>query len=358
MLASAVSWQLNRLARPKRLKYVLGQNTEESVRQAAYALAMVLPLKSLEVQVEVDFNPLRVAPGTDLCDERWVDAIRHRERWRLPDIAGRLVEEAGEPRFRWYRSVTGKKWSGRLDGLEICCLPESGAALEFNVGRSDGEKDSKLRACFRRILDGESRRCVETDTGRAASILQRLARDLEMQSLLAGTEHRLEARVLRGDVEEVVAGGRKLRLVDTSLPFQFPARWWPEGKARFVDVMMRDGRIPWVVELKVGGGRGDYYRDGIVQAALYREYVKRSPRLAPWFMEHGLDRELCGALLVVEESKAERRPADNYREVASEFGVEYLELAQEVVRGPIGASAHGRLTRPSPRPHSRSHSLR
>ena len=190
-----------------------------------------------------------------------------------------------------------------------------------------------MRKRFNQLVDSNEENRVVSDISRAVAILKQLALDPTMQQLMAGTEHRLEARILRGEVGLETAEGRKLLPVEGECPFQFPARWWPAGRPRYIDLMMRDGEIPWIVELKTGGSHGAYYREGIVQAALYREYIRWSPILDPWFAEKRLARQRCRALLVVEEMKGKPRPVDNHRDVAREFCVDYLELSQERVRG-------------------------
>ena len=88
--------------------------------------------------------------------------------------------------------------------------------------------------------------------------------------------------------------------------------------------MARRGAVPWVVELKVGSDQGEYYRDGVVQAALYREFVLRSPGLDRWFEHHRLNRSQCRAALLIPPLKG-RRAAKLRTDVSTLFGVELIE---------------------------------
>ncbi len=44
---------------------------------------------------------------------------------------------------------------------------------------------------------------------------------------------------------------------------------------------MRQGSVPWAVEMKVrgGGGVGGYYRHAVGQAVLYRQFIRSA---SPW----------------------------------------------------------------------------
>ncbi|HYO97038.1 MAG TPA: hypothetical protein VER33_21150, partial [Polyangiaceae bacterium] len=141
-----------------------------------------------------------------------------------------------------------------------------------------------------------------------------------------GAEHRLECRILSGEVPLTATEGA-LQPIAIDHAFQFPTKWWSRGRPRYVDVMARRGAVPWVVELKVGTAQGEYYRDGIVQAALYREFILRSPGLDPWFDHHGLNLSECRAALLIPPLRGPREEqlrADHQR-VSRLFGVELIE---------------------------------
>lgn len=124
-------------------------------------------------------------------------------------------------------------------------------------------------------------------------------------------EHALESRVLRGLVSLDLDDGSRLQLLTgTADPHvnwgsQFPTRWGlpKASSARYLDALLRAGRTPWAVEIKVdgGGGTGKYYRHAVAQAVLYREFIRQATPLAPWFERHGLDQRECRAAVVVPE---------------------------------------------------------
>jgi hypothetical protein len=73
--------------------------------------------------------------------------------------------------------------------------------------------------------------------------------------------------------------------------------------------MAQWGAVPWVVELKVGDSQGEVYRNGIIQTALYRQYILRSPGLDPWFEQKQLNRLKCRAALVIPPLRGRTPPA-------------------------------------------------
>lgn len=79
--------------------------------------------------------------------------------------------------------------------------------------------------------------------------------------------------------------------VEVARGSQFPTLWGHGGKARFLDALVRRGATPLAVELKVAtGGQGRYYRRSLVQAVLYRHFIRNAPGLEKWFKAAGLDR--------------------------------------------------------------------
>jgi hypothetical protein len=77
---------------------------------------------------------------------------------------------------------------------------------------------------------------------------------------------------------------------------QFPAVWCRGGHARYTDLVLRDGVVPWIVELKVPTqGQGRYYRHAIGQAALYRAFIRQSHVVRPFFKDLELDPACCKA---------------------------------------------------------------
>jgi len=149
---------------------------------------------------------------------------------------------------------------------------------------------------------------------------------------LGDPEHRLEDQILRDQVKlPAPATGETLQpALDVS---QFPAVWWEGDRAnRYMDLLLREGDIPWVVELKVATqGQGKYYRHAIGQAALYQTFIRGARGLWPWFEEHSLNAERCRAGIAfpaLRGVRAKELSAD-LRRLAGAFDVAVFELPPE-----------------------------
>lgn len=336
LFGAALSWYLA-TNKTGVLTYVVGADPAGRWTRAVEALQS-LEIRNMAVNFLVDFEDAPAGFTGDLHTPAWVDEMLRRGELQLP--AGARALEDGPHAFRWYRSVTGSEWSGRLDGLQICTLGSTGSELLFSVGspaepRGAGvQGDGGARAAFLRIIRANARQLglaenAENitvhlgDTSRAQAVIQLLASHRLPEH--GSAEHRLEAQVLRGAVTLRVPDGPLVPVAER-YPFQFPTRWWRDGSPRYLDVMARQGSTPWLVELKVDGSRGEYYRNGIVQVALYRAYVRRSGGLDRWFSFHGLERKECRAALVV----APFGPDDellrqDHKRVAEELGIALIE---------------------------------
>jgi hypothetical protein len=332
LFGSAISWHIKKAAPVLRFSIVgvASKNTDH----ALYGLHSLLPLAHVVVQLEMNFTPFEQSRTvSDLADPEWVKAFGSpRELPRLGAALAERAAAAGITTFRWYRSVTGP-WSGRLSGLQVCELRDAGTRLRFDVGRpgEDGA-ESEARQRFLAIIRSASPPGMSgAQIERAEFTEGQIEAAVELLKLLAAgmgggsEEHRLESQILTGAIALEV-DGQPLVPIIREFPFQFPTRWWPEGRPRYVDVMMRTGSKPWVVELKVDRGQGQYYRDGLVQVALYRNYVKSSGSLNAWFKEYDLAREDCAALLVVPTIRGDAIRKD-HRAVATELSVRLLELS-------------------------------
>jgi len=338
-VGAALSW--TRRERPgKRLRFVLGAGDRIKCEQAAYAIQSLVG--GDQVELLVDGDAWAPEPRSDLFKPDWAKAIADRQDRLAPSALDALASKASVDRFCWYRSVTGQGWSGRLRGLEVCRVTDSVQAFLFGVGRpgapGDGDGGVKVRrisAARVKFLEvaAELAGPGTSDVGdvalpftrldSAAHLLRRLA-DARIEEL-ASAEHMLEADVLAGRLR-LVAGGSALQPLEQRYPFQFPTRWWPGGKPRYVDVLAHAGDVPWLVELKVDGGQGSYIRDGIVQVALYRECVRRAASVDPWFRSMKLDRRKTRAALVIPPLVGKNREAllEDHLGLAKLFEVELI----------------------------------
>lgn len=338
LFGAALSWHLSNGWKGP-LTFVLAADVGGHWRKSLHAIQMLQP-QDRDVDLQVDFKPVPDMCDVDLSSPSWVTAMLDVERRTFPPSAGWLAHcTRAIDAFAWYRAIVPTEWSGRLDGLEVCTLSLDGKKLTFKVGKPGSRgTDSGARSAFQKIAadheslfgalnsDGQLE-LGPGDEGRAADILRVLAAsDIATKG---SNEHRLEARVLRGEVILRTEGG-PLNVVPEEYSFQFPTRWWPDGPPRYVDVMAQQGPVPWVVELKVSRSQGEYYRDGIVQAALYRQYVLRSAGLDPWFASKGMNRLECRAALVVPPLRGVRAAVlrEDHRAVADLLGVTFIEDAQ------------------------------
>jgi hypothetical protein len=332
----AISWYQQTASDRGALRFIAGSDPADVWRDATQAIGMLTP--SAQVELYVDFERLNPPAAADLTPPLWIDLLMRVGLEEPPARALDVERSAGRLGFRWQRTVSGAGWSGRLQGLEICKVADAGGGFGFGVGKpgqvdeTTGERNvSAARAAFQQILTRLAPRFAALDqAGRlslpahdsqhAAEVVEVLA--AENLPAHGSAEHRFEAQVNQGR-RVLVVDGAPMELIFPQRPFQFPTRWWEGDRARYVDVLGRRGTTPWVVELKVDVGQGEYYRDGIVQVALYREYVRRAARLLPWFERYGLDATSCRAALVIPSLRGPDAAAleADHRQVAHLLGV-------------------------------------
>lgn len=219
------------------------------------------------------------------------------------------------------------QWSLRLDGLQVGLVGESSGTLQ--VGGT--ESSSQIAAKTWRMLGGDL--AVTPDTlDDAVNRIHQLALSLgdEPGELLDHglPEHALESAVVRGDIA-VSIGGRPLAPIGADPSriahgSQIPTLWSPDGTVRYLDALMRDGQVPWAIEMKVkaGGGYGAYLRHAVGQAVLYRHFLRSAPAYVPWFAHHSLDPQALRAAVLYP-----RPTADVQRKIAGRIGNLWLIAA-------------------------------
>jgi hypothetical protein len=147
-------------------------------------------------------------------------------------------------------------------------------------------------------------------------------------------EHALESRILRGHTQITTPDGTPLALLRGPDPVvnwgsQFPTKWGSEGSARYLDALLRDGSIPWAIEMKVagGGGVGQYYRHAVAQAVLYRHFIRQADQLHWWFVDQGLEPTACRAAVVVPRMDGPSAIwRDGLQSLCTSFDVELIEV--------------------------------
>ena len=120
------------------------------------------------------------------------------------------------------------------------------------------------------------------------------------------------------------------------VPFQFPAKWWPDDSGRHIDVIAREAcdggmDIPWVVELKTKvhnrGRPTSEYRKAVTQVVLYREYLRNTHNLHFWFEKRNLDpMQFQAAVAFPKLEDARTNDEAGVFALSADFGVDVIEL--------------------------------
>jgi hypothetical protein len=283
--ADAVHWyQQCMLAdgNPFTFRFFAAASVQESLKEMMWTLKSALR-PDVPMIIWEGNNPAKLSPPhfSSDCAKRAKQLLRQGS-YKCPHLATSIQQQLSSPFFRWYRNVTAPRYSGRIDGLEVCFVEKDGKRGAVSIGKP-GEKGaiSKEREVFLSLSD--RREFVDFDESNldhAIDLLRRLVKRLTSQGQDGELrprpwEHRLEARILNGSLP-VCVGDKKLEPVTPKdgLPFQFPTQWSSSGSARYIDALMRDSNVPWVIEIKESAGNaGEYLRHGVVQAVLYRESV-------------------------------------------------------------------------------------
>jgi len=155
-------------------------------------------------------------------------------------------------------------------------------------------------------------------------------------SPVGGDEHSVEYRVMHGSLKAYV-GETRLWPVDAihgpKFSSQFPATWsnGDEPDKRYADIILRDGRTPWVTEVKARKSppRLTSYYEGLVQTVLYTDYVRSARPVYDWFERRGLDAASARGVLAIPPLTPHSRNSDvltHTSSLAKALGVEFCEL--------------------------------
>jgi hypothetical protein len=264
--------------------------------------------------------------------------VKYLETWTAatpPELAQALVSAIGRPEVRLYPMLTQLPatgtWSLRVEGLEVGRITANGGRLVVGKPGKTGA-ESTFRKRWTNIA-GPAPIVFPSPASldEAAKVVKEFALDLESHP--RKDEHALESRILRGETK-VVAKGIELALaIDDPLVSrgsQIPTKWAEDtGRARYLDGLLRDGEIPWAIEMKVeiGGGFASYYRHAIGQAVVYRHFLRTATPMHPWFSALHLDATRCEAAVVFPEtpSKVSQKIARLF-ELAARFDVAIAEV--------------------------------
>lgn len=266
---------------------------------------------------------------------QWADLLRAVPE-EPPGLVSALVKDAGRPEYRAYPMLSsrGRRWSIRFEGLQVAVCSAKGGVLDVGKDRADG-RISHHRSRWIEIA-GAAPITLDLTTesiDRAVRVLREFA---AAPAAVAGVqdEHALESRILRGVVPLSTPTGERLELIRkdgvVNWGSQFPTRWGATSRAaRYLDGMLKVGRTPWALEMKVAGASGErYYRHAVHQAVLYRDFIRGATPLSHWFDRFNLDQTACEAAVVVPEGGPDEA-LERLRAVASELGVALMIVPVE-----------------------------
>lgn len=301
------------------------------------ALIEPVRVRILEGQSPAGWAPAAV--GWDLVDDteysRW-PGLLNRPR-PVPSLVTAIVRAVDSPALRAYPMLsTLAGWSLRLEGLEVGRANAKQVRLQVGKDGKNGGMSPQRKAWV--SATGRRDRVVTADVNEAARVITSFAKAWRALGTTGvdHDEHALESRILRGATPVEVVG-RPLSLIEpdpiVNWGSQFPTKWGPAGKARYLDALLRDGSIPWAIEMKVqgGGGVGQYYRHAVAQAVLYREFIRQATPLHPWFDARGLESAKCEAAVVVPRMTNPRHAQwrDRVARLCEAFGVTFVEVDPE-----------------------------
>lgn len=248
----------------------------------------------------------------------------------VPPLVTDLLDKAELAELRAYPQLTaGGEWSMRLEGLEVARI--KGAVGSLGVGKhSQSDNVSQERETWLAVASTDARIPLDSGTvAEAADLIRKFARRWQIRAGGHQNEHVLESRILRGSVSVQVTDGTLVLIKpDAAVNWgsQFPTIWGPAGRARYLDALLRDPkdlRVPWAIEMKVNRSEGQYYRHAVVQAVLYRHFIRHATPLHFWFDQFGLDPTLCRAAVVVPTIRT-RRWRDRLAALCELFDVELV----------------------------------
>ena len=335
-LVDGVHWVIHKHPHEPRLAVYVPSDIPKKLEHALATLAASCRCVEVEI-VRYDIVGGQVVRSVQTCSlpafapleraQDWAQALASRPT-SLPSPAAELqaLLQISVPAFRWYRNVTSGFWSGRVGGWQVCTQKDHATTLQY--GATDAER--KKNAPVNLATLSQAARWVESFARKRANLKTREGRHKK--------EHLLESAVWRGPtVVPVQPPGLSHPLEPIAPlgepPLQVPALYSsePDAPARFIDAVMKDGKTPWVVELKVDtGGQGQYYRHAITQAVLYREFLLQATDMHDWFRSLKVDPIEFRAAVVFPKLKGSDKHRDRLlgqlSETAECFGVDVGEL--------------------------------
>ena len=268
----------------------------------------------------------------------------------LPPLVRDVMDKVRRQELRAYPMLSRPgRWSIRLEGLEVAQLDAAGGFVDIGKNGKDNAVSPARSVWLRAAEPGVPRDVRADDPGASAAAARQITRFATAWLDPNGkqqNEHALESRILRGYTPIDVPGVGTLELIPpprrdleryVNWGSQFPTLWGTGGSTRYLDALLRKGRTPWAIEIKVdidgsGTGIGGYYRHAISQAVLYREFIRAGTPLHFWFTGQDLDADDCRAAVVVPDltaGNARRDHRADLRSICKLFDVELIEVDRQ-----------------------------
>lgn len=327
--------------------YVAVKPTDTEIQVALQTLQAVANDNQTKLDVTlVDHSELAYqltgpAPDFKSDDEhkytRWAAQLERQMQAVPPAIVCDLVEAVNAGALHGLRAYPSLSrpgsWSLRYEGLSVGTFTARRGTLGVGTTGKTGENSTRRALWIETTGLTDPEPVTATDLGPAADQLRAFAEAFSESDV--DDEHALESRILRGAVRVPRPGSSSLLSpikIDPVVAWgsQFPTRWGPrDGAGRYLDALLRDGRTPWALEIKVAsGGTAQYYRHAVHQAVLYRHFIRTATPLHAWFDFHDLDQKNCEAAVVI--------PADDdnakLESIAKCFGIHVITVPRVTAR--------------------------
>lgn len=266
---------------------------------------------------------------------------------KITGMAKALVDKVQHPSLALYpklSSLSGPEpWQVRLDGAEIGRVGAETFTLKLKTRNLNARGQPREGWLEAGLLPKETFKLDQVGSAVASvkALIEVWGKGRSPGSTLNNghPEHGLEAHILSGRLELNSSSQGLLRVVvppsgGKLSAAQFPTLWGDVSRPwRFLDALLVDasGR-PWAVELKdqyAAGGHGQYLRNGIAQAVLYRHFIRSAAPLDEWFETNNLSRTDCQAALAFPTAPPQAaNKVDRLKDLAQRFDVEVIEFAR------------------------------
>ena len=178
-LVDAVHLYLQTIGTTGNLRLVLGKKNDKKV-MAEIISAITLMIESLKIPLKVDLqidftrSDYSASQFTGIEKvQRWMSFLTDRDKKEPPKLARKLSELVDDDSFRWYQSVTGTEWSGRVEGLQVCTVRPDSDKILLGVGKPGKNGNGRARKEYLNILNQKQGDTETSEVKRVVGIIQR-----------------------------------------------------------------------------------------------------------------------------------------------------------------------------------------